>query len=115
MTTIPIEGTQFDFIVFYSVFTHTFPEETKALLKEASRLLAEGGTIVADVFLAAGIKEYSKGHAVVAVNERVFDGLVVDAGLEATIISQSVWSFGEHTFRRVLHKFRTVQGHSESQ
>lgn len=110
MTTIPIDGIQFDFIVFYSVFTHTFPEETKALLKEARRLLAEGGTILADVFLASGISEYSKGHAIVAVNERVFDGLVGDAGLDATVISQSIWRFGDHTFRRVLHKFVQVQG-----
>ena len=108
MTTIPIDGIQFDFIVFYSVFTHTFPEETKALLKEASRLLAKGGTILADVFLASGISEYSKGHALVAVNERVFDGLGGDAGLDATIISQAIWRFGNHTFRRVLHKFRSV-------
>jgi SAM-dependent methyltransferase len=113
MTSIPINGIQFDFIVFYSVFTHTFPEETKALLQEAGRLLAEGGTIVADIFLASGINEYSKGHAIVAVNERVFHALVRDAGLDATIISQSVWSFGDHTFRRVLHKFRRARENSE--
>jgi len=106
MTRIPIEGIQFDFIVFYSVFTHTFPEETKALLKEAGRLLAEGGTIVADVFLASGISEYSRGHAIVALNEQIFDAMVRDAGLDATIISQSIWRFGDHTFRRILHRFR---------
>ena len=110
MTTIPIDGIQFDFIVFYSVFTHTFPEETKALLQEAKRLLAEGGTILADAFLASGLSEYSKGHAIVAVNEQAFETIVQDAGLSSTIFSQSIWRFGDHTFRRVLQRFRRAQG-----
>ena len=92
------------------MFTHTFPGETTALLKEASRLLADGGTILCDLFLASGISEYSKGHAIVAVNERAFDDLLREAELEATIISQSIWRFGDHTFQRVLHKFRNVHG-----
>ena len=43
MTEIPLHDVAFDAIVFYSVFTHTFPDETILLLAEARRLLASGG------------------------------------------------------------------------
>ncbi len=50
MTALPIAGQEFDFVTFFSVFTHTYPDETVLLLAEANRLLAPNGVIIGDVF-----------------------------------------------------------------
>ena len=42
---VPDPGLRFDFILAYSVFTHTTLEETKVLVSQLERLLAPGGTL----------------------------------------------------------------------
>ena len=42
---VPDLGVRFDFILAYSVFTHTSLEETKEFVKQLERFLAPGGTL----------------------------------------------------------------------
>ena len=47
--------------IFFSVFTHTFPDETALLLAEAARLLKPTGVIIADV-ITSPLVERGAGH-----------------------------------------------------
>jgi ubiquinone/menaquinone biosynthesis C-methylase UbiE len=103
MTKLPPLTQRFDFIVFYSVFTHTYPRETAVLLREASRLLAEGGIIFADVFAAPLIDEYSGDRGAVEINPDYLMRLLEDSGLEAHLIDiQSRPRLGQ----RLFYKFK---------
>jgi SAM-dependent methyltransferase len=83
MTALPELPERFDFIVFYSVFTHTYPRETASLLHQAGRLLAEGGRIFADVFTAPLIEEHTGTRAAVEINPDYLMRLLEDSGLRA--------------------------------
>lgn len=53
MTKIPLTlNTSFDFIWCYSVFTHVYPDEMVALLRECRRLLKPQGTFFASYYIA---------------------------------------------------------------
>jgi SAM-dependent methyltransferase len=106
MTAIPIDGQRFDFIVFFSVFTHTYPQETRALLTEAMRLLADGGSIVADVF-EADIEGDSLGtRAMLVLDRGRVPALAGELGLEARTLSEFVWDGGgERRIDRVMRLF----------
>jgi SAM-dependent methyltransferase len=106
MTTLPIEGERFDFIVFFSVFTHTYPAETGALLAEAARVLRDTGIIVADVF-ESDIEGESLGTRAMIVLPR---GRMLDLaraqGLEARTISEFAWDpTGPRRIDRVMRRF----------
>ena len=106
MTTLPIEGLRFDFIVFYSVFTHTYPAETRELLAEAARVLDDGGMIVADVF-ESDIDGDSLGtRAMIVLDRRRMLGLAEDLGLEARTMSEFSWDpTGPRRIDRVMRRF----------
>lgn len=86
MTKLPALMERFDFIVFYSVFTHTYPPETALLLHDASRLLANGGVIFADIFTAPLIEEYTGDRSAVEINPDYLMCLLEDSGLHAELI-----------------------------
>jgi SAM-dependent methyltransferase len=86
MTKLPALTERFDFIVFYSVFTHTYPRETAALLHEASQLLAEGGLIFADVFTAPLVDEHTGDRGAVEINPDYLMRLLEGSGLHAELI-----------------------------
>src|SRR5947208_16326534 len=106
MTSIPVAGVRFDFVVFYSVFTHTFPEETALLSQEAHRLLADGGIIFADVFTSPLVERHSGNRGAVEVNKRNFreflatkreaEKRVIRLGNEHLMVNcvRSVWCLG---------------------
>lgn len=52
MTQVPVEQDRFDYVYFGSVFTHLYPHEIGAMLREVHRLLEAGGRVIADAFLA---------------------------------------------------------------
>jgi ubiquinone/menaquinone biosynthesis C-methylase UbiE len=106
MTALPIDGQRFDFIVFFSVFTHTYPQETRELLAEAVRLLAEGGSIVADVF-EADIEGDSLGtRAMLVLDRGRVPALARELGLDARMLSEFVWDAGgERRIDRVMRIF----------
>jgi SAM-dependent methyltransferase len=108
MTALPALAERFDFIVFYSVFTHTYPRETAALLHQASRLLADGGVIFADVFTAPLVDEHSGDRGAVEINPDYLLRLLEGSGLQVELIDmQSRPQLGQ----RLFYKFtRTSHG-----
>lgn len=106
MTRLPIEHERFDWIVFFSVFTHTYPAETRELLAEAARLLAPGGTIVADVFECDIEGETLGTRSMVVVDRRFVPALADSIGLEAQTLGVNVWEQTEaRRIDRVLRRF----------
>jgi SAM-dependent methyltransferase len=99
LTALPPGDVRFDFIVFYSVFTHTFPAETAALLREARRRLAEGGILFADLFASPLVKSFAGNRGAVEVNRDYFLALVASCGLHAELVMAQPWQrFGERLF-----------------
>ncbi|HEY7428242.1 MAG TPA: class I SAM-dependent methyltransferase [Gemmataceae bacterium] len=86
MTTLPPLVERFHFIVFYSVFTHTYPRETALLLHEANRLLADDGVIFADLFAAPLVDRYAGDRAAVEVNPDYLLQLLDGSGLRAELV-----------------------------
>jgi SAM-dependent methyltransferase len=101
MTTLPTLRERFHFIVFYSVFTHTYPRETALLLVEANRLLAEGGIIFADLFAAPLVDQFAGDRGLMEVNPdpllRMLDASSLRA--EAVLVHP-----GERLSQRVFYK-----------
>lgn len=91
MTTLPIRGEQFDAVSFFSVFTHTYPDETALLLSEAARLLAPGGFIFADVFTSPRVQRHAGSRYAVEVNREALLRLAGLVGLTATPVMDSPW------------------------
>jgi cyclopropane fatty-acyl-phospholipid synthase-like methyltransferase len=86
MTKLPAFRERFDFIVFYSVFTHTYPRETALLLRQASQLLAEDGLIFADVFTGPLVDEFTGDRGAVEINPDYLMRLLEGSGLYAELI-----------------------------
>lgn len=104
MVKLPALAERFDFIVFFSVFTHTFPHETAVLLQQASRLLADGGLIFADVFTAPIVEEYRGERAAVEINPDCLLRLFEGTGLSAELIdTQRRPGMGQRLFFKFTH------------
>ena len=86
MTTIPLNNCDFDAIVFYSVFTHTYPDETALLLAEARRLLADGGIVFADTFTSNDVERCEGDRGAVVANHEHLRRLIALAGLKAEVV-----------------------------
>ena len=100
MTRLPLAAERFDIVAFFSVFTHTFPDETVLLLAEARRLLAPGGVVIGDVFTSP-VVERSSGHRGMMTLEREhFLRLVTLAGLTPTVMH--AWDWSQYTTREVF-------------
>ena len=104
MTVVPIYDTTFDIITFFSVFTHTFPDETVLLLAEAKRLLAPNGCIIGDVFTSPMVERCSGNRGAMELNPEHFHRLVKLAGLTAQIIGEWPWQkYGKRQVFRYAH------------
>ena len=102
MTALPPLSEPFDFIVFYSVFTHTYPHETALLLGEARRLLAENGVIFADLFAAPLVEHYAGDRGLIEVNPDYFLQLLDGSGLRAELVEEQP---GPRLGQRMFYKF----------
>lgn len=102
MTTIPISGVQFDAIAYFSVFTHTYPDETALLLAESKRLLAPGGFVFADLFTSPLAMRSAGSRYAVEVNREHTLRLAELAGLKAELVMDSAWA---GKARREFYKF----------
>ena len=100
MTSIPVTGITFDFVTFFSVFTHTYPDETALLLAEAKRLLAPGGVIFGDVFTSPMVDRCTGNRAAVEMNREHFLRLVALVGLNAEV--QASWGWQKYGKREVF-------------
>src|SRR5262249_27280072 len=88
---LPLSGAAFDFVVFYSVLTHTLPAETARLLSEAGRLLAPGGVGFADVFASPLVDCWAGNRGAVEVNREGFVEMAAAAGLRAEVVLDQPW------------------------
>ena len=106
MTRLPVDGQQFDFIVFFSVFTHTYPSETRELLSEAKRLLDKAGLIVADVFESDLQGEFVGTRTMVVLPRGQILGMAEDLELDARTVSQFAWDpVGPPPIDRIMRGF----------
>lgn len=102
MTTLPLSGVLFDAISYYSVFTHTYIEETALLLAESKRLLAPSGFIFADFFTSPLVERSIGSRYAVEVNREMMLRLASIAGLRAELVMESPW---KGRARREFFKF----------
>ncbi|MFO0851159.1 MAG: class I SAM-dependent methyltransferase [Gemmataceae bacterium] len=106
MTRVPFAAEAdglFDFAVFFSVFTHTYTDESALLLAEAARLLAPGGSVVADV-ITSPLVERGVGHrGEMVVNRDHFLRLAGMLGLAGEVIGTFPWN--PHA-ERLMIRFR---------
>jgi SAM-dependent methyltransferase len=79
-TTLPIRDTRFDVVCFFSVFTHTYPDETVLLMAEAARLLTPNGWLYADAFTSNEPERYSGNRGAIVLNCVHFLRLAAVAG-----------------------------------
>lgn len=91
MTTVPITGVEFDVVSFFSVFTHTYPDETALLLAEVTRLLAPGGVIFADVFTSPRVQREAGSRYAVEANREHLLRLIGLVGLKAEVVMNYPW------------------------
>ncbi len=105
MTEVPIQGVEFDVVAFYSVFTHTYPDETALLLAEVKRLLAPDGVIFADLFTSPLVAREAGSRYAVENNREHILRLIALAGLKAEKVFDSPWN-GQA--RREFFKFTRV-------
>ena len=108
MTALPLGGESFDFVTFFSVFTHTYPDETALLLAEAARLLAPGGVIVGDVFTSPMVDRCSGNRGAVELNRDHLLRLAALAGLSADVLMS--WPWQKYGRREVLKFTRRADG-----
>jgi ubiquinone/menaquinone biosynthesis C-methylase UbiE len=105
MTSIPINGQQFDAIAYYSVFTHTYPDETTLLLAESKRLLAPNGFIFADLFTSPLVMRASGSRYAVEVNRDHILRLAEAVGLKAELVMDKEWAGqARRQFYRFTHR-----------
>jgi SAM-dependent methyltransferase len=97
-TEVPVHGRTFDFISLFSVFTHTYADETALLLEEAKRLLSPGGQIIADIFTSSLVERQAGNRLTIVLNEGHFFRLVRLNRLAATEIRSHDWT--PHVQRR---------------
>jgi SAM-dependent methyltransferase len=98
----PTSAGPFDLAIFFSVFTHTFVDESVLLLAEARRLLGPRGAVVADV-IASDLVDRGAGHrGQMWVNRDHFARLAEVLGFRADVIGTTPWADGAE---RVMFRF----------
>jgi SAM-dependent methyltransferase len=105
MTRVPFDTADgpFDLVIFFSVFTHTFVDESALLLAEARRLLRPGGAVIADV-ITSPLVERGAGHrGEMVVNRDHFFRLADMLGFTGDVIGR--WDWNRHA-ERLMIRFR---------
>ena len=107
MTRVPFADSDgpFDLAVFFSVFTHTFADESVLLLSEARRLLGPRGGIVADVIASDLVSRAAGNRGQMWVNADHFVRLAESLGFRARRLGTTPW--GAHAERIMFHFIRT--------
>jgi SAM-dependent methyltransferase len=108
MTRVPFDAADgpFDLAIFFSVFTHTFVDESALLLAEAKRLLAPGGIVIADVITSPLVERGSGHRGEMVVNRDHFLRLAGMLGFAGEVIGR--WEWNRHA-ERLMILFRRVE------
>jgi SAM-dependent methyltransferase len=102
MTRVPFDTAEgpFDLAIFFSVFTHTFVDESVLLLSEARRLLRSGGRVIADI-ITSPLVERGAGHrGEMVVNRDHFMRLAASLGYLGDVIGR--WEWNPHAERLMM-------------
>lgn len=81
MSSVDVDGRQFDIIFLASVFTHMYPPEIKAMLIDLKRALAPGGLIMADFFTSPHAAPVAGSRSKVEIREDYLMDLFTQTGL----------------------------------
>ena len=94
MTRIPFDDSDgpFDLAIYFSVFTHTFADESALLLAETKRLLGPNGCIVADIIVSDLVERCAGNRGEMIVNRDHFLRLAGMLGFESEIIGRWPWN-----------------------
>ena len=94
MTAVPFPDAAgpLDLAVFFSVFTHTFVDESALLLAECGRLLGPQGAVIADV-IASPLVARGAGHrGEMRVNRDHFLRICRAVGFQPKVIATFPWA-----------------------
>jgi SAM-dependent methyltransferase len=105
MTRVPFEPNDgpFDLAIFFSVFTHTFLDESALLLAEAKRLLAPSGRIMADVIVSDLVERAAGNRGEMVVNRDHFLRLADMLGLTFDVVGRWTWNSQAERFMFLFH------------
>lgn len=94
MSTIPFSPHDgpFDLAIYFSVFTHTFLDETVLLLDATRKLLAPGGCVVVDVITSRHTYRAAGNRGEMIVNADYFLRLASVAGFQSHLIARWPWN-----------------------
>lgn len=98
-----IKHESFDFIVFYSVFTHSYAKEVESLLRESVKHLNDDGKIVADFFIG---NEHQTTREMVPTSRYNFEKILNKLSLNYRIISDNPFN---DTLSRILVEISVVK------
>ena len=77
---IPFTNKKFDFITFFSVFTHLYPDEIRKFLRNCKNLIREHGFIIADIFELKDIEKFTGTRGMMLYNLEYFSNLIKSEG-----------------------------------
>ena len=94
MTTVPFATTDgpFDMAIFFSVFTHTFVDESMLLLAEAKRLLGPKGVVIGDFITSELVERGAGNRGQMWVNRDHFLRLAGELGFRTKVIGTVPWA-----------------------
>jgi ubiquinone/menaquinone biosynthesis C-methylase UbiE len=106
MTRLPFSTSAgpFEMAIFFSVFTHTFTDETALLLAETARLLGPNGVILADIITSEYVARGAGHRGEMWVNRAHFDQIAEVTGFQCKLLGQFPW--GPHAQRHMLRLTR---------
>lgn len=106
MTSVPFTSADgpFDMAIFFSVFTHTFVDESALLLAEASRLLGPSGVVIADVIVSDFVARGAGHRGQMWVNRYHFFRLAEAIGFQVKVLGTFPW--GQDAERLMLRLSR---------
>ncbi|CAN5620913.1 hypothetical protein BH11PLA2_BH11PLA2_19530 [soil metagenome] len=99
-TKLPPLNHRFDIACFFSVFTHTYPDETLLLLAETAKLMKPTGVILGDVFTSPLTDRCAGNRGAVELNREHFLRMVDLINLKVEVVSS--WDWKQHARREVL-------------
>lgn len=106
LTRLPFPTTAgpFDMAIFFSVFTHTFVDESVLLLAETARLLGPNGAVIADIIASEFVARGAGHRGQMWVNRDHFLRLAGAVGFRSEILGTFPW--GPHAERHMLRLSR---------
>jgi len=102
-TDIPLNDIEFDYITFFSVFTHLYPPQIKSILKQCKSILSLNGLIIADIFERDDINDSMGSTGRMFYNRKFFRELLKSEGYELEVLEKQIWDSEKRTIFKIFH------------